>query len=275
MEQLEKRKRVVIKIGSNLTLDKAILKKIIDTIIEIKKNCDVIIVASGAVGFGRKEKQNAKNNQALAAIGQIALMQEFKERIEVAQILVSHDDLTNKLKKQNIKNTINALLELNTIPVFNENDPVSTEELNLGDNDQLASNIAISCDADEFYSLTDANGILNANNKNIEKIDISRFSTKLIKRFEEKCVKTDSKSGTGGILAKLVATIRATQKGVKSFIINGNNPKVLLDLAQENYDNIGNYTMITGNMNSMQNKEFEKYVEEGNHSKKFNIPYFK
>ncbi len=263
MEKL-KRKKIVIKIGSALTLNEIKLNKILDVIEKIKDKCDIIIVASGAVGFGRKKFPSLKDNQALASVGQTTLIYQFEKRFKAAQILVTHDDLSSNKKQKNIKNTINRLLDENIIPIINENDTVSTSELHFGDNDQLSSHIALFCEADEFYSLTESNGILDSKGINMKEMNISKLSKKLIERFEKYCVKDKSNTGTGGIIAKIIATIRATQAGINSFIVNGNKPEILLNLIKKNYNNIGNWTHIIGKMTNSQIREFENYIKEKN-----------
>ena len=186
---IQNSKRVVIKIGSALLVDKQngslnstwlnSLALDIDNFIKLKK--EVIIVSSGSIALGKKQLKLKDNlsldeKQAAAATGQISLAHAWKDtmgkhRLNIAQILLAPDDTETRRKHLNARATLLKLLELNVIPVINENDTVSTEEIRFGDNDRLAARVAQMCSADLLILLSDINGLYTSD-PNINKSSV-------------------------------------------------------------------------------------------------------
>ena len=192
---IQKSKRVVIKIGSALLIDKKKEKlnsKWLNSLAFdlndlIKLNKEVIIVSSGSIGLGQKQLGLMGNltldeKQAAAATGQITLAHAWKEvmgihGLNIAQILLAPDDTETRRKHLNARATLLKLLELKVIPVINENDTVSTEEIKFGDNDRLAARVAQMCSADLLILLSDINGLYSSDpNKNKDSIFIDEIN---------------------------------------------------------------------------------------------------
>ena len=180
---LENSKTIVVKIGSSLIIDdkKIISKKwLLEFAKDIKalrkKNKNIIIVSSGAIALGCKKLNIAKKklkidqSQAVASVGQIELINLFKEvfalqKINISQILLTLEDTEIRRRAINAKRTIENLFSLNFIPIVNENDTIATSEIKYGDNDRLASRVAQISDADCLVLLSDVNGLYTKNPK--------------------------------------------------------------------------------------------------------------
>lgn len=202
---------------------------------------EVVIVSSGAVAAGRAvihRKANAgaamAERQALAALGQaqlIGLWQRFFER-PVAQVLLTHDDLRNRRRYLNARATLNELLALGALPVINENDTVSVDELKLGDNDNLAAVIAALVDADALFIATDIDGFYTANPRtNAEAKPIEDVEA-LTPEFFAMAGDAGSSAGTGGMRTKLEAAAKAAAAGIETFLFNGTRADAVRSLAQ-------------------------------------------
>ena len=232
--------RLVIKIGSALLVDPITghlneewLSSIAQDIAHLRQNnIEVILVSSGATALGRTRLNLAKSsklsdNQAAAATGQIALASAYDQAfrphdINVAQILLTHDDTETRRRYLNARNTIDRLLSLNIIPIINENDTVATEELRYGDNDRLAARVASMSQADHLILLSDIDGLYSdnpQNNPNAHYIDHVDYITSEI---EAMAGTPDAKGvGTGGMITKIAAAKIATQSGCHMIICNG------------------------------------------------------
>ena len=203
---------------------------------------EVVIVSSGAVAAGRgvlhrKADSGAAmaERQALAALGQaqlIGLWQRFFER-PVAQVLLTHDDLRNRRRYLNARATLHELLGLGAIPIINENDTVSVDELKLGDNDNLAAIVAALVDADALFIATDIDGFYTANPRtsaeNAHPIDEVEALTP---EFFAMAGGSGSMVGTGGMRTKLEAAAKAGAAGIETFLFNGTNAMTVQKLAQ-------------------------------------------
>ncbi len=243
-------KRIVIKIGSHLIIkggDK-FLESIAKQVKEIKdKNCEVIIVSSGAIatgvkvyGLSRKPKTMVEK-QSYAAIGQPILMNKYidlfkRYNIKVAQILLTREDFDERKRYVNIKNTLNYLLKMNVVPIINENDTVATEEIKLGDNDNLSAIVAAKIDANILVLLTDVDGIYDKDPNRYKDAKILQ-EIHNIEEIEKKC-EISSKSqffcGTGGMKTKIDAAKICSLSGVEVIITNGMRENVLVDLILKN-----------------------------------------
>lgn len=246
---LKQKKRIVIKIGSsslttkdgNINYEKIEeLANIISVLKEQKK--EVILVSSGAVAVGRKELEITKKiltlpeKQACAATGQSLLMkiygEKFKEKdLKSAQILLTKLGLNVDGCLKNIQNTIEALLQLEVIPIANENDSISTEEIVFGDNDTLSAVISVLSKSDLLIILTDTDGLYTedpSKNKNAKLINlVTDEKPKLYKIATD----TTSDVGTGGMYTKVKASEIVNNAGIDMVITNSNNMNNVLNIV--------------------------------------------
>ena len=242
-------KRAVLKVGSSLLADAGRglsprhalgLAQFVSA--SIGAGREVVIVSSGAVAAGRGILQRKAESgagiaerQALAALGQaqlVGLWQRFFER-PVAQVLLTHDDLRNRRRYLNARATLRELLALGAIPVVNENDTVSVDELKLGDNDNLAAIVAALVDADALFIATDIDGFYTANPRTSpENAQPINEVEALTPEFYAMAGGSGSAVGTGGMRTKLEAAARAAAAGIETFLFNGTRAATVQKLAQ-------------------------------------------
>ena len=243
----KKSKVIVIKVGSNILVnDKhSLRKKWLGTLVSDvqklrKKGSKVIIVSSGAIALGRnilskKKLTNLHEKQAAASIGQIQLSQQWqkafaKEKIQSSQILITAEDLNERRKYLNIRNTIFSLMDLNVIPIINENDTTSTEEIRFGDNDRLAARVAAMIGADMLVLLSDVDGLYTANpNSDSTAVHLSNVPH-ITPDILAMAGPANAAFASGGMVTKLEAARIATSAGCKMIICNGQNPGPLTRL---------------------------------------------
>lgn len=249
-------KRIVIKVGTNVLtnengiLDDKIINSIADQIAQIKNNgSKVILITSGAIGAGMselnlKKPEDIVMKQVCAAVGQSILMSKYREffkehNAKIAQILLSYDEFSNKAKLKNLKNSINNLLELHVVPIINENDPVSIDEIghSFGDNDKLSALVATNMGATLLILLTNVDGLYNKSPEN-DGAELLKEVSKIDKSIESMAGKTSS-LGLGGMKTKIEAAKIATQKGINVIIANGKSENILLKLIRG--EEIGTY----------------------------------
>ncbi|MBA3929767.1 MAG: glutamate 5-kinase [Xanthomonas sp.] len=202
---------------------------------------EVVIVSSGAVAAGRgllhRKPQVGvamAERQALAALGQaqlIALWQRFFDR-PVAQVLLTHDDLRNRRRYLNARATLQELLALGALPVINENDTVSVDELKLGDNDNLAAVVAALIDADALFVATDIDGFYTANPRTHADAQPILDVEALTPAFFAMAGGAGSGVGTGGMRTKLEAAAKAAAAGIETFLFNGTQAATLSALSR-------------------------------------------
>ena len=234
--------KIVIKIGSSLLtnskggLNRKLLKNLVaDINWLLKKRKNVIVVSSGAISLG-KGKLNIKNeltlnqSQAVAARGQIELMtawkNEFKKyKKQVAQILLSPTDIKNKKSSQNAIATIENLLNYKCVPIINENDTTSTDEIRFGDNDILAAQIAMLLEADYLILLSNVDGLYKKPPKNNTNDDLVLEVRSITKKIKE-MAGAASKLGKGGMISKIKAAEICMKSKCSVIITSGlkNNP---------------------------------------------------
>ncbi len=233
-------KRVIIKIGSALLIDKdngqlrvGWLKGIARDVAFLReRGYQVILVSSGSIGLGRRilnlsMSKKLEENQAAAAVGQIELATAYrtilgKQNIPMAQILLTYGDTEERRRYLNARNTINRLLELNVVPMINENDTVATDEVRYGDNDRLAARVASMCEADCLFLLSDIDGLYTADpNHNASAILIDEVEqiTSDIEAMAGDPVSTGF--GSGGMITKIAAAKIAVASGCNMVITNG------------------------------------------------------
>lgn len=248
-------KRVVIKIGSSsLTheatggLDFIKLEKLVRELCNLKnQNIDVCLVSSGAIAVGRKAmgmlerpKTNARK-QACAAVGQASLMMTYQKMFgeyhqTAGQVLMTKNTMLDNVARKNAQNTFEELFHLGVIPIVNENDTVSTYEMQFGDNDTLSAIVASLIEADLLILLSDIDGLytddpnFNPDAKMIK--DVYTFDDTLDAMAKGS---TGSDVGTGGMATKLTAAKIATQSGADMVIANGQNMGIIHEIFEGNY----------------------------------------
>lgn len=246
-------KRIVFKFGTNVLRneDKEIsLSRVYSFIEEIsklhKKGKEIIIVTSGAVGLGAKQlnvdsSDGLSVKQACAAVGQCRLMSIYEDGFEkysinTAQILLTEDDFTNRVKYLSLSNVLNTLLDLKVIPVINQNDTVSVAELagsenpifsvSFSDNDKLSALVASKLDADLLVILSDIDGLYNDNPKENPQAELITDVEKITPEIEG-YASSASKGGRGGMITKLQAAKAVTRSGGFVIIANGTSPNII------------------------------------------------
>ncbi len=247
-ECLKKAKRIVVKVGSavlttsaglnlavmeNLTIEIAFLRRL---------GHEIILVSSGAVAAGRRKLElsapvlSLREKQAAAAIGQSSLIRFYEkffeqQDINVAQVLLTHDDFAHRDRYLNIRNTMSTLISWNILPVINENDTVSVKELRFGDNDTMGAMVANLIDADGFICLTDVDCLYTGNpctNPEARPVHIVPEVDEKVEAMAGNIC--SSNLGTGGMRSKIVAAKMVAAQGGFSFIGSGREPKILQKL---------------------------------------------
>ena len=244
----DKARRIVVKVGSAVLTDESgiaadVVKNIVREISFLHgSGREVILVSSGAVAAGLKKLSyktgsalGMKEKQALAAIGQSALMQIYEEyfsslNLTIAQVLLTHSDLALRDRYLNIRNTLLTLLKLDVIPVINENDTVCVEELRFGDNDTLGAYICNLIEADMFICLTDVNGLYGSNPDTDPAAEPIYTVTEITPEIEAMVHNVKSSLGSGGMLSKIKAAKIVSSGGGSSFIGPGRQPEILQNL---------------------------------------------
>ena len=240
--------RIVIKIGSNILADpvEGLKKDRIDAIAEdvsylCEQGNEPLIVSSGAVAAGMlrlgftSKPSEIRLKQASAAVGQSILMATYEKSFahyhkKIAQVLLTREDLSNRGKYLNAKNTLLTLLSFQVIPIINENDTVSTEEIKFGDNDQLAALVAGTIDADRLVILSDVDGLYSANPLTNPEARLIKEVHKIDDSIESMAGGSSSQVGTGGMYSKVLAAKKAIAYGIKVNIISGKKKGLLRDL---------------------------------------------
>ena len=238
-EQIKKARKIVLKIGTKALFNPFFkdkdLKKLIKEIVSYKKKgYEFIIVSSGAVFCGmeklklKNKPKSLRKKQALASIGQNILMNKwantFKQHnIPVSQVLFTYDIVENRQRFVCTQNCFSEIKEYNAIPIVNENDSISVEELNFGDNDNLSVFTSLLIDADLLILFTDIDGIFNKNPhkyKNAKRISyIKKIDESIFAQVEDK----ESDVSKGGMKSKLHSAKHAIDAGISVVIANGKN----------------------------------------------------
>ncbi len=242
------RQRWVIKIGSALLtndgkgLDCALMQTWVDRMVALReRGIEVVIVSSGAVAEGMTRlgwsvrPDSVHELQAAAAVGQMGLVQAWESRFQqhqlhTAQVLLTHDDLSDRKRYLNARSTLLTLLGFGVVPVVNENDTVVTDEIRFGDNDTLAALVANLVEADRLLILTDQEGLFDADprsNADANLIREARASDPAIARVAG----GGGLLGRGGMATKVRAGKLAARSGAITTIASGRSPQVLIELA--------------------------------------------
>lgn len=203
---------------------------------------NIVLVSSGAIGMGigklnlSSAPSDMPGKQAAAAVGQCELMYTYDKLFSehnhtVAQILLTGDDVKDNVRHENFKNTINRLLELNVLPIINENDTVSTVEIAVGDNDTLAAIVSATIGADLLVLLSDIDGLYSADPRKDESAVLIPIVTEITDDIKALGGGKGSSLGTGGMHTKLNAADICIKNSIDMIITNGANPEILYDIA--------------------------------------------
>ncbi len=240
--------RIVVKVGTstlahatghlNIRCVEALCKVLSDL-----KNSghEIILVSSGAIGMGvgklnlRERPSDMPTKQAAAAVGQCELMYTYDKLFSeynhtVAQILLVGADVEDEVRYQHFTNTLFRLLELGVLPIVNENDTVSTEEIGIGDNDTLGAIVATSVHADLLVLLTDIDGLYTADPHSDPNAKLIPIVDEITPKITALAAGKGSALGTGGMITKLRAAERCMKNGCDTVIAHGAHPDILYDI---------------------------------------------
>jgi len=233
-------RRIVVKLGSNVVMgdggqvDRTVLDGLAKSLVAMREEkVEVILVTSGAVALacgqlGKPRPKTIPEKQAFAAIGQIGLMHTYQgilaaRGLAASQILLTRSDMEDRRRYLNARHAMDHLLHLGAVPIINENDTISTDELSFGDNDMLSAYVAVKMKADLLVLLSTAPGLL----RDVKGSEIVR----VVERLDSKTfgMADDSRSGhgSGGMKSKLEAARIATDAGIHAIIAGGKTPKIL------------------------------------------------
>jgi len=238
----------VIKIGSAVLtangqgLNRAAINDWVAQISQLKsRGIDVIVVSSGSVAEGmvrlgwNKRPHALQELQAAASVGQMGLIQAYEQSFQAhgsktAQVLLTHDDLSNRTRYLNARATIKTLLKLSVVPIINENDVVATEELRVGDNDTLGAIIANLMGADLLMILTDQLGFFDADPRVNPSAQLISQASVNDKQLDLAATGGSGALGRGGMATKLTAARLASRSGSATIIAPGLKEQVILDI---------------------------------------------
>lgn len=202
----------------------------------------IVLVSSGAIAAGRellnfpKVDRSLPSKQMFSSIGQVKLMQTWTElfslfELHVGQVLLTRDDLSNRKRYLNARDTLHCLLKHHVIPIINENDTVATKEIRVGDNDNLAALVANLIEADIVVLLTDQEGLFTADPRLNTDAKLIPVVTRIDESIFSKAGGSSTSLGTGGMITKIEAAQMASQSGTRTIIASASRPNVLVDLA--------------------------------------------
>ncbi|HXV07732.1 MAG TPA: glutamate 5-kinase [Burkholderiales bacterium] len=242
-------KRLVVKVGSSLVtgqgqgLDHEALAQWAEQIAELKRRGrQVLLVSSGAVAEGmqrlgwHKRPHALRELQAAAAVGQMGLVQAYEScfrnhGLHAAQILLTHEDLSDRKRYLNARSTLHTLLQLDVIPVINENDTVANDEIKFGDNDTLGALVTNLVEAEALVILTDQAGLYTRDPRRHPDATLVTEAKAGDPALEQMAGGVGSHVGSGGMLTKVGAAKRAARSGAHTIIASGREPRVLLRLV--------------------------------------------
>ena len=247
---LKQAQRIVIKIGSSLVtnhgqgLDHARLSSIAEQIAYLKEEKKtVVLVSSGAIAEGmqrlnwKKRPHELYKLQAAAAVGQMGLVQAYEScfynhKLQAAQLLLTHEDLSDRKRYLNARSTLTTLLDMNVVPIINENDSVATDEIRFGDNDTLAALVTNLIEADVLVILTDQAGLYTTDPRIDSKAKLLNRVMVEDPAIEQMAGGTGSSIGRGGMLTKIIAAKHAARSGAHTIIASGHEENILIRLVQ-------------------------------------------
>ena len=234
-------RRLVIKIGSSILASSAGLRldhvqRLSDEIARLKR--EIVLVSSGAIvaGIGKLGFKTYPHTlplkQAAASAGQSRLIHAYETCFQktgrpIAQVLLTHEDLADRKRFLNARHTLTTLLKLDVIPIINENDAVSVDEIRFGDNDTLAAQVAHLVDADLFVILSDVDGLFTQDPRSHPEATLIAQVTDITPEIEQGAGTSQSQESRGGMVTKIQAAKLARQFGVPTLLLNGETPGLL------------------------------------------------
>ncbi len=248
-KKIKEAQRIVVKVGSSLVTNNGlglhhdrILHWVEQIVCLREQGRQVVLVSSGAVAEGvsrlglKSRPKEMHLQQAAAAVGQMGLVQVYESffqsnKVQTAQILLSHEDLSDRTRYLNARTTLTTLLSMGVIPVINENDTVATAELCFGDNDTLAALVANLVNAEAMIVLTDQDGVFDED----PRVNAASNLIPKISANDESLVQVAGKGttlGRGGMVTKISAARLAARSGTDTVIANGEIPNVLVKFAE-------------------------------------------
>ena len=249
-EKIKDTKRIVVKVGSSSliypetgNINYARLEKLVRTLVDIKNSGkDVVLVSSGAIAVGReilkmgRKPKTMAEKQACASVGQCELMAKynrlFLEYGQISsQVLMTTYSIREEKPYHNLENTLNQLLKCGVIQIVNENDTISTDEIEFGENDTLSGIVAAIVDADLVVILSDIDGLYTddpSKNKNAKLIHLVTDNREGLKNMAK--TTSDSDVGTGGMFSKVTAANLMNNVGINMIITNGNTPNNIIKI---------------------------------------------
>lgn len=244
---IQESRKIVIKIGSNVLSDddgfvnRETLHNIVEQVAGLYRDGkQVIIVSSGAgiCGVAAINKWSRRGDinykQALCAIGQVELMNAYKEYfadydLHVGQMLLTRDDFGDHIRTLNIRNTLFTLVDEGVVPIINENDSVSVEEIKIGDNDTLGALTANLWNADLLIIMSDIDGVFDKNPKDHKDAELIEEVYDIDGLLDEIDSRGKSTFGTGGIVTKIQAARRVNEYGISMLLVNGKKKNILVN----------------------------------------------
>jgi glutamate 5-kinase len=242
---LKAARRVVVKIGSSLVASRGVglrpdrIEQLAKDIAALKSSGrDVLVVSSGAIVSGIQKlglttyPRNLPEKQAAAAVGQSRLMWAYEKAFEsigqkVAQILLTHQDVSDRKRFLNARHTLTALIAFGVIPIINENDTVAVDEIRFGDNDTLAAQVVHLVDADVLVILSDVDGLYTDDPRANASARLIPLVADITKEIEQFAGSSRSFEGTGGMVTKLHAAKTVAEYGGATLIMSGQRPGLL------------------------------------------------
>ncbi len=233
--------RAVIKVGSALVApdNKGCSGKYLLAIARFITECqqagkEIILVSSGSVAAGRQLIHHGSpvpsipTKQAMASVGQMQMMANWQRFFDVpcSQLLITHGDLKDRQRYINIKNTLRILLANGVIPIVNENDTVATDELKVGDNDNLAALVALVSEADCLFILSDVEGVYDQDPRGNPDATLIPVIEEITEQVYAMAGSTSNPIATGGMKTKIQAAEKAVENGIETYIVNGSNSEV-------------------------------------------------
>jgi glutamate 5-kinase len=245
--QFERARRVVVKVGSNVLtarqgLNLPVMRSIAGQVSRLMEaGREVIIVSSGAMASGLKKiglerrPDELRQRQAVSAVGQAGLIMEYEKaferyRLKAAQILLTSEDLSSRKRYLNARNTLNTLLDWKIVPIINENDTVSVEDIKLGDNDNLAAMITLLMDADLLVILSDIDGLFTRDPRTEPDAELIPVVGVITQSTEKAAGSIPGPLGTGGMMSKINAARKVNSAGVPMVVAKGDKPDILVRL---------------------------------------------
>ena len=249
-KKLLDKKKIVIKVGSstlsfpNGRINLQRFEELTTVLAEIhQNNLQIVLVTSGAIAVGGgilgidEKPTDLAEKQALAAVGQSELIKIYQKFFQnyhqvVAQVLLTKDGITNPKRRRNAYNTLSSLLEMDILPIINENDTVSTHGIKFGNNDILSANVAELIGADLLIMLSDIDGLYTEDPKKSRNAKFIPTVTEISPELEQSAKGSGNSFGTGGMTTKLDAVKICFKAGIDIILANGKEPKIIKDIMK-------------------------------------------